>query len=171
MTRYLVIRYHSGHSKEVHHESHSSSLTHEPTYHGNTLKDKLNNLHEAKGIPFEVFANELMEYEPFIKYLQENGSHFTEYLADYCISRHKGKSHRNSKAILEALEGSKMKLPKDVTLGDFTYLVNTKYKDHPDSIAKALEELKTQPYSGYIFNRWLADHIGMGHSIPWEEFI
>lgn len=125
----------------------------------------------TKGLPYEVFANELMDYEPFVKYLQENGSHFTNKLADYCISLHKERSHRSAESLLESLESSHVKLPKDVTLGDFTYLVNTKYKNHPDAVAKALEQLKDQPYQGFIFNRWLADHIGMGQSIPWEEFI
>lgn len=169
--RYLVIRHHSEHSKEVHHESHVSSLTHEPTYHGNTLKSKLNHIHETKGIPFEFFANELMEYEPFIKYLQENGSHFSNDLADYVDDTHKKGAFMSTEQVNLALASSSMKLPKDITLGDFTYLVNSEYHSHPDAIAKAMEKVKNPPYPGFIFNRWLADHIGMGKKIPWEIFV
>ena len=39
------------------------------------------------------------------------------------------------------------------------------------AIAKAMEKVKHQPYPGFIFNRWLADHIGMGKKIPWEIFV
>lgn len=161
--RYLVVRYHHDHSKEVH-EHLNRELS--PIHHLEGKKQ-----HSTKGIPFEVFANELMEYEPFVRYLQENGSHFTDQLADHCISMHKGKNFRNSRAVLEALADSQMKLPKDITLGDFTYLINTKYKNHPDAIAKALEELKDQPYPGFLFNRWLADHIGMSNPLSWEDFV
>lgn len=170
--RYLVIRHHHETSKEVHHEHHSSSLTHEPAYTGKeTLKEKIKHIHETKGIPFEFFANELMEYEPFIKYLQENGSHFSNDLADYVDDTHKKGAFMSTEQVSSAMASSSLKLPKDVTLGDFTYLVNSEYHSHPDAIAKAMEKVKHQPYPGFIFNRWLADHIGMGKKIPWEIFV
>lgn len=165
--RYLIIRYHSDSDSEVKlHQSHDH--THHKDDH--PLKKSLEKLHDVKGIPFEYFANELMAYGPFIKYLQENGSHFTTDLADYLCDLHK-KNERNSDQVGKALRDSSMKLPKDITLGDFTYLVNFEYHSHPDAIAKAYLSIKNQPYPGYIFNRWLADHIGMGQSIPWEAFV
>lgn len=164
--RYLIIRHcpkGMEHPHSDHHHSHSPPITEKVA----NLKSKL----PLKGIPYETFANELMEYEPFIRYLQENGSHFTAELAEH-VSHKAGQGlFMDAETIKTNLANSSLKLPKDITLGDFTYLVNTKYWGHPDAIAKACEKVKFQPYPGFIFNRWLADHIGMGKSLPWDVFV
>ena len=164
--RYIIIRHCSGM------EHSSEKLHHHPEHH--PVVDKVKEIKSKiplKGIPYEIFANELMEYEPFIKYLQENGSHFTPELAEHVSHKAKSGIFMTSEMIKASLNSSSMKLPKDITLGDFTYLVNNKYFGHPDAIAKAMDSVKVQPYPGFIFNRWLADHIGLGQSIPWDDFV
>lgn len=165
LRRYLIIRHGSGGKTRT--ESHLHNGNKHLIEKVEGIKSKL----PKKGIPYEIFANELMEYEPFIKYLQEHGSHFTKELADHAIRVPKQGSFMDTDQVEDALIRSSLKLPKDITLGDFTYLVNSEYHAHSDAIAKAMEKVKRQPYPGFIFNRWLADHIGMGQSIPWEEFI
>ena len=159
--RYFIIRHHPKDSSNLHKEEHSK---------GNSSFIK-----ELKNIPYEVFANELMDDIQFIKYLQENGLHFTDKLLKVVMPwTNKPNWVMTDKEVKESLNQSNLILPERVNIYDFTYQVNHcshVLNNHPDSFSIAFKQIATPPYEGFIFNRWLADCIGMGYKITWEDLV
>lgn len=116
-------------------------------------------------------------------YIEKHGCHFTEKLA-YHVSKEmvnvNDSEHCWSPSEVKA-EMSKLSLPipKDITLGDVTYLANMYYSDfypnplrEPKDCFMAAYNIATDPdgYPGMIFMRWTADLLGKGLDINWEEF-
>lgn len=167
MPRYFIIK---GKCHKKHHEPE----THKEEVHHHESSNKK----PLKNIPYEQYANELMEGKAFIDYVQTHGLHFTDALADTVTKAMYGEENALvTKRVHEYLKSRKETLPEDITVGDFTFKVNCMMadarkeglsRDDTYFMERAMKRIHHSPYVGYIFNRWLADVIGMGHEVDWR---
>ena len=79
-----------------------------------------------------------------------------------------------------AFEKMGFKKPETATWGDIAYSANMAYADYfggsikteADAVRYAYDDVSDPDgYPGKIFNRWLADIMGQGSEVDWEEYI
>lgn len=134
-------------------------------------------------LPYETEANKLMS-DDFDAYVKKHGYHFTDALAEHVskmMENASGQQHSWTAAqVKKSMEGLGLTIPKNVTLGDVTYLANMYYADlYPDplkdeaSCLRAAYKVANDPdgYEGMIFCRWTADAIGKSIDINWKKFM
>ena len=138
--------------------------------------------------PYKQAANALMSAEDYIAYVEKNGYHFTNALAEHTSKMMKnsnGLDHTwTASQVKSALEGLGYKLENfkitEATLGDVTYLANMYYADlYPDVLKDEVSCIKAaykiandiDGYKGMIFCRWTADAIGKAIKLDWKKFI
>lgn len=142
--------------------------------------------HENNGykLPYEKEANKLMSDE-FDKYVKKYGYHFTDALAEHVskmMENANGQQHTWTAAqVKKSMDGLGLTIPKNVTLGDVTYLANMYYADlYPDPLKDEASCLRGSAYKvandpdgyeGMIFCRWTADAIGKSVDINWKKFM
>lgn len=147
--------------------------------------------HTEHNLPYEHFANTLMNDKGFIAYVHKHGYHFTEALAEHLSkmmenadgSKHFWSAEQVKKAMvgLGFFQFSDKNMTKTKsTYGDLTYLANMLYADlYPDpfkdeaSCLKGAWKVANDPdgYDGMVFSRWTADAIGKGIQIDWLKFV
>lgn len=149
-------------------------------YHTQCNSNAENNHRE---LPYETEANKLMS-DDFDAYVKKHGYHFTDVLAEHVskmMENASGQQHSWTAAqVKKSMEGLGLTIPKNVTLGDVTYLANMYYADlYPDplkdeaSCLRAAYKVVNDPdgYEGMIFCRWTADAIGKSIDINWKKFM
>ena len=140
-------------------------------------------IYDKHDLPFEKEASVLMSAQEYLSYVEKNGYHFTDKLADKATSLMEnadGSKHNWTTAqVKAAISGMGVKMPDSVTWGDVAYLANTYYADlYPDVLKDEVSCLKAavkiandkDGYKGMIFCRWTADVIGKGLKLNWEDF-
>lgn len=134
-------------------------------------------------LPYETEANNLMS-DDFDAYVKKHGYHFTDALAEHVskmMENASGQQHSWAAAqVKKSMEGLGLTIPKNVTLGDVTYLANMYYADlYPDPLKDEASCLRAaykvandqDGYEGMIFCRWTADAIGKSIDINWKKFM
>lgn len=135
------------------------------------------------GLPYEDDARRIMSDHEYRAYLERNGNHFSEALAEHASSKMVNADDENhswtAKQVKKVMDTLGYTLPSHATLGDATYLANMYYADlYPDPLAtesaciKAMCKTLNDPdgYEGQAFCRWQADIIAKGEHIDWDNF-
>lgn len=122
--------------------------------------------------------------ENYSKYVEKNGEHFCDRLADMATSKMKNangiKHNWTTAQVKDAFTQFGLKKKECDTWGDVAYLANMAYADFfPDLLKTEAECLKyaqmasldPDSYPGQHFNRYLADTMGKGDVINWADFL
>ena len=141
-------------------------------------------IYDKHDLPFEKEAGMLMSAREYLDYVEKNGYHFTDALADKATSLMEnadGSKHNwTTSQVKAAISGMGVKIPETVTWGDVAYLANMYYADlFPEVLKTEADCLKAaikiahdkDGYKGMTFCRWTADVIGKGLKLNWEEFM
>lgn len=116
---------------------------------------------------------------------QKNGEHFTNKLSEWAskkmINAYGEENHHwTVEEVKSAFISMGYELPADSTWGDAAYSANMAYADYfgmtlrteADVIKQAYADvIDPDGYPGKIFNRWLADVMGMQIQLDWTQFI
>ena len=125
-----------------------------------------------------------LQKEDFKQYVAKHGYHFSNKLAEYAstlMENNNGQKHSWSTSEMNTqLNSMGIILPKEITLGDMTYLANMYYADfYNDVITDEITCIKAarriandiDGYKEIAFCRWLADIMAMKIEINWLHFI
>lgn len=119
------------------------------------------------------------------KYKEKYGEHFSDKLAVWASKLMKNNSHGETghSWSVDDVKGAFDKLnltkPDKVTWGDVTYAANMAYADYYGISLKTEADCVKQAYAdaadpdgypGKIFNRWLADVMGMNIQVSWGKY-
>lgn len=130
------------------------------------------------------YSAEFVSDKSFLEYLDKNGYHFNDKLAEYAsemMENTDGKPHTwNTNQVKKAFESLGLDLPSHVTWGDVTYAANMAYADYYPYLLKDenscikyayLTASDVDGYEGMIFYRWISDMMGKLIKIDWKKFI
>jgi hypothetical protein len=117
-------------------------------------------------------AREIMTSDWFNEYTEKYGFHFTDKLsviASHMLTNASGSDHHwEPGEVSEALSKLGLRLNKNITLGDITYLANYVYSMvYPELVSVETTCIKlavtmansTNNYEGYIFQDWVSSVI------------
>lgn len=142
--------------------------------HRNELNEK--NQQEVVGKADEDFGS-------YAKYIKVNGYHFTDELAEHASKMLYDKmplQYITKQQISDLIETSKINMHRRVTLGDMIYAINNAHslfypdllKDVKSCLVHAAKVVNSMNgYEGVIFRQWLADTVGKGEEINWDNYI
>lgn len=128
-------------------------------------------------------SNEFWEDEKYHQYIEKNGMHFSDKLAEWASKKMKnatGNDHTWSKSDVQgAYKGLGMSLPSGSTWGDATYAANMLYADLGPDLRNELDAVRfgnrllSDPdgYEGMLFNRYTADIMRKNEDIPWDKLM
>ena len=122
--------------------------------------------------------------EPYARYTEKNGYHFTDGLAVAASSKMRGPDGEaptwTPAKMRRTMEAMGHILPGNVTVGDLVYAANMGYsdlrpefvKDETDAYHYAMKKAADPDgYEGMIFTRWVADVMATGQKIDFDKYM
>ena len=135
---------------------------------------------KEESLPHEDSANNIMNDPSFINYIQHNGYHFTDKLANWASSKmsnlNGSRNHWSVDDCMSVANRLGIEIPSSSTKGDFAYSMNMAYADFVPIVLNSETDCAKYSaaimndedgYEGIQFSRWLADAINKNLDVPW----
>lgn len=128
-------------------------------------------------------VNKYWEDDSFNSYVKKHGQHFSEKLAMFASERLRptnGRACWTAEDVKGAFAQLGLTIPSCNTIGDVVYEANKAYyihygkslKTEADCLKHAHTTLvSSNSYQGLVFNRWLADVMGMNITVDWASMM